>query len=353
MDTDKRNDISMLLAFAVFVEVLVVVLALSPTGSLAAKHGPPASLIKAAFLFGLTLAATALLRLVLPGPKTPALFYRPGGPSFGRTLYYGFAAAVILTFFRAALLVSLHFAGTDLVTTLPTSFLAQGPFAIMARVLLGVAAAYLFFGYVQGFVGGALGRRAGLAAAATLAATTAIWPAVGPAYWLGGHAPWAAFLAWRLPEAAALAYLCERTRNVLAPLVAVFLIEWFGAVGVGIYAIFGKWPFLFASLVIFLAAAEILVAERRRALRAVGGFFKLLLGRAPGASFADAVLFAAALAAGNSLIRALNVVENRIIAAALAAALFAAALVLWFSRRARRLEPKASAVEKAKDESGR
>jgi hypothetical protein len=354
MGAEKRNDISMLLAFAVFVEVLVVVLAFSPTGSLAAMQGPPTNLIKAAFLFGITVAGTALLRLVLPGPKTPAVFYRPGGSSFGRTLYYGLAAAVILTFYRAALLVALHFKGTDFFTTLPTSYLAQDPFAIMARVLLGVAAAYLFYGYVQGFVGGALGRRAGLVAAAALAATTSIWPAVGPAHGLGGHPAWLAFLAWRLPEALALAYLCERTRNVLAPLVAVFLIEWFGAAGVGVYAIFGKWPFLFACLIIFLAAAEILVAERRRALRAVGGFFKLLLARAPGASFADAVLFAAALTAGHALTRALSLLENRVlVAAVVVAALFAAALVLWFLQRARRLEPKTPAVEKAGNESRR
>ncbi len=85
MNAGNRKDISILLAFAVFFEVLAVVLAFCPTGSLAATYGAPASLIKASFLFGMTLAGTALLRLVLPGPGPRAPFYRPGGSSFGRT----------------------------------------------------------------------------------------------------------------------------------------------------------------------------------------------------------------------------------------------------------------------------
>jgi hypothetical protein len=177
---------------------------------------------------------------------------------------------------------------------------------------------------------------------------------VGGAYWLGGYAPWAAFLAWRLPEALALAYLCERTRNVLAPLVAAFLLEWFSAVGVGIYGIFGNWPFLFACLMIFLAAAEVLVAERRRVLRAVGGFFSLLFSRTPGASFPDAVLFAAALAAGHILMRALNLVEGHILPSSLVTAtLLAAAITLWLVKRGTRPERKKPALERATDESGR
>ncbi len=354
MNAANRKDVSLLLAFAVFLEVAAVVLAFCPAGSLAATHGAPTGLIKAALLFGMALAGTALLRLVLPGPGPGAPFYRAGGASLGRTLYYGFAAAVVLTLYRAAPLVALHFKGTNFFTTLPTSLLAQGPFAIMARVLLGVAAAYLFFGYVQGFVGGALGRRAGLVAAATLAATAATWPAAGGAYWLGGYAPWATFLAWRLPEALALGYLCERTRTVLAPLVAAFLLEWFSAVGVGIYAIFGNWPFLFACLIIFLAAAELLVAERRRVLRAVGGLFSLLFSRAPGASLADAVIFAAALAAVHALARALDLVEGHVLAASLVtAALLAGAITLWFVGRAKGQERKKPALERARDESGR
>lgn len=348
MDTDKRNGISTLLAFAVFLEVLVVVLAFCPTGSLAAMRGAPTALINASFLFGLTLAATVLLRFVLPGPKTPALFYRPGGSSLGRTLYYGLAAAVILTLFRAALLVALHFTGTEFATTLPTYLIRQGPLAAMARAVVALAAAYLFFGYVQGFVGGALGRRAGLIAAATLAATTAIWPAVGGAYWAGGHPAWLAFLAWRLPEALALAYLYERTRNVLAPLVAVLLIEWLGAIGVGIYALSGRWAFafLFLCAITFLAAVGILAAERGRAFRAVGGFFALLLGRSPDAGLLDAILFAAALAASYSLVRALDLIENRvIIAPLLVAVLLAGAVALWLLERARGPKPKTPALE--------
>ncbi len=348
MGVDKRNGMSMLLIFAVFVEVLVVVLAFCPNGSLAAMRGAPTGLINASFLFGLTLAATILLRFVLPGPKTPALFYRRGGTSLGRTLYYGLAAAVILTSFRTALLLALHFTGTELTTTLPTYLIRQGPLAAMARAVVALAGAYLFFGYVQGFVGGALGRRTGLIAAATLAATTAIWPVVGGAYWLGGHSAWLAFLVWRLPEALAFAYLYERTRNVLAPLVAVLLIEWFGAIGVGIYAISGRWTFafLFSSAIIFLAAAGILVPERGRVFRAVGGFFALLFGRSPDAGLLDAILFAAALAASYSLVRALDLVESRVIVAPLlVAVLLAGAVALWLLERARGRRPKTPALE--------
>jgi hypothetical protein len=297
----------------------------------------PAALVPAAVLFGAAFAATALLRAVLPGPKTPSLFYRPGGASFARSLYYGFVAAVVLTFYRAALLVALHFAGTDFFTTLQLEALRGGPAAVFARLLSALAAAYLFYGYIQGLAGGALGRRAGLVVAAALAAATAVWPAAGPSHWVGHHRPWFVFLVWRLPEGLALAYVCERVRNLLAPFVAVFLMEWFGAVGVGIYGLFGKWPFLFACVVIFLAAAEILVAERRRALRAIGGFFATLFGRAAGASLVDAALLAAALAGAYVLVRSLDLIGRRsIIAVALAAALFAAAVTLWLVKRFRR-----------------
>jgi hypothetical protein len=354
MKAGNRNGISIVIAFAVFLEVLAVVLAFCPTGSLAAMNGAPGSLIKAAMLFGMMLAGTVLLRLVLPGPGAASPFFRKGGSSFTRTLYYGFAAAVLLTFYRAALLIALKFKGTEFFTTLPTSLLSDGPFAIMARVLLGVAAAYLFFGYVQGFVGSALGRRAGLVAAAALAATTAIWPAVGGAYWIGSYPSWAAFLAWRLPEALALAYLCERTRNVLAPVVAAFLLEWFSAVGIGLYGLFGDWPFLFACLMIFLASAEILVAERRRIVRGAGGLFALLLGRTAGASLPDAVIFAAALAAGHTLARALDLIEGHVLPAAIAtAALLAGAITLWFVGHAKGREGKKPALEPARDESSR
>ena len=351
MPNEKRTEISTLVAFAVFLEVLAVVLTFCPYGSLAAMEGAPAGLVQAAFLFGLAFGATALLRVVLPGPKTPSLFYRPGGPSFVRSLYYGFVAAVVLTFYRAALLVGLHYGGTDFFTTLPVEFLRGGPTAIFARVLLALAAAYLFYGYVQGLAGGALGRRAGLVVAAALAATTAAWPAAGPVHWVGNYSPWLAFVVWRLPEAIALAYLCERARNLLAPFVAVFLIEWFGAVGVGIYAFFGKWPFLFACLVIFLAAAEILVAERRRVLRAAGGFFAFIFGRAAGASLPDGVLVAAALAGAYVLVRSLDLIGRRsLIAVVVTAALFAAAATLWLVKYYRKDKTAVAALKERGDE---
>jgi len=352
MTDENKAVIPMLVAFAVFCEVLAVVFTFHPYGSLAAMEGAPEGLLRAAFVFGLAFGATALLRAVLPGPKTPSLFYRPGGASLVHTLYYGFAAAVILTFYRAALLVALNFTGTEFFTTLPVDFLRAGPTAIFARIVLALAAAYLFYGYVQGLAGGALGRRAGLVVAAALVAATAIWPPTGPGYWVGPHRPWLVFLAWRLPEAVALAYVCERARNLLAPFAAVFLIEWFSAVGIGIYAFFGKWPFLFACLVITLAAAEILFAERRRFVRAAGGFFALIFRRAAGASLLDAALLAAALAGGYVVVRSLDLIGQRsIIAVVVAAALLAAAAALWLVERYRKRKTAVAALKAPDNES--
>jgi hypothetical protein len=351
MTGENKAVIPMLVAFAVFCEILAVVFTFHPYGSLAAMEGPPEGILQAAFVFGLAFAATALLRAVLPGPKTPSLFYRPGGATFPRTLYYAFAAAVILTFYRAALVVVLNFTGTEFFTTLPVDFLRAGPTAIFARIVLALAAAYLFYGYVQGLAGGALGRRAGLVVAAALAAVTAIWPPTGPGYWAGPHRPWLVFLVWRLPEAIALAYVCERARNLLAPFAAVFLMEWFGAVGIGIYAFFGKWPFLFACLVITLAAGEILLAERRRLARAVGNFFALVFGRAAGASLLDAALLAAALAGGYVLVRSLDLIARRsLVAIIVAAALLAAAAALWLVQYYRKRKAAAPALEEPGDE---
>jgi len=351
MTEGNKAAVPMLVAFAAFCEILAVVFTFHPYGSLAAMDGPPAGLLRAAFVFGLAFGATALLRAVLPGPKTPSLFYRQGGVSFVRTLYYGFVAAVILTFYRAAWLVALNYTGTEFFSTLPADFLRSGPTALFARVVLALGAAYLFYGYVQGLAGGALGRRAGLIVAASLAATTAVWPPVGPSCWIGAHRPWLVFLLWRLPEALALAYVCERARNLLAPFVAVFLIEWFGAVGAGIYAFFGKWPLLFACLVITLTAAEILFAERRRLARTVGNFFGFIFGRAAGASLPDAALFAAALAGAYVLVRGLDLIGSRsIIAIIVAAALLAGAAAMWLVKGYRRDKKAVVALRERGDE---
>jgi hypothetical protein len=331
MDDVKSHPISMLLAFAVFLEAMAAFVAFNPGGSLAATAGEPTGIVRALSLLGVTLAATVLLRLILPGPKPPSLFYRSGGPSLTRVLYYGFAAAVLLTFYRAAWVIGLHYAGTELVGTVPVDRFNAGPSAVLARVVVSLAGAYLFYGYVRVLVGRTLGERAGLAAAAVLAAVATIWPPVGAPFWMGSHEPILVFLLWRLPEAVALAYLAHRTRTVLAPVAAVFLIEWFAAIGTGIFALFGKWPFLFGCLITILVTAEILVAERRAVGRGVGGFFALLAARSEDASLLDAFLLAAALAGGAVLVRAADLIDNYlIIAVALAGVLLAGAVVLWF-----------------------
>ncbi|UCH78524.1 MAG: hypothetical protein JSU81_00830 [Candidatus Coatesbacteria bacterium] len=345
MEAADKKKLSLLLVLAVWCEALVVVFTFAPTGSLAALEGPPAGLLQAAFLLGLTLAATALLRLVLPGPKPPALFAGRGAASLGRSLYYGFAAAVLLTLFRAAWVVGLSLGETPLIATLPLDIFRAGPFAVLARVVATLAGAYLVYGYLQRFLGGALGRRAGLLTAATVGAAATIWPLAGAPYWAGSHAPALVFAAWRLPEALALAYLGERTRNVLAPLVAVFLMEWFAAVGTGLFAMFGRWPFLFACLIVFLGAAELAIAERRRVVRAVGGFLALIFGRAPApeAGLLDGVLLAASFAGAYTLYRAFDLLAHyRVIAVAVGGALLAAAVVLAVVHYTRR--PRAKAV---------
>ena len=87
---------------------------------------------------------------------------------------------------------------------------------------------------------------------------------------------------------------------------------------------------------------------------AAGGFFSFLFSRGAGASLPDAALFAAALAAGHVLIRALDLVESHVLPASLVtAALLAGAITLWFVGRARGHERKKPALEQARDESGR
>ncbi len=334
MSAEAKASPSLLLLFAVLCEVLAVVLSVGPTGSLAAPAGVASGLGRSAVILGLALAVTALARTALPGPT--ALFVRRGSTSLGRSLYYGVLAAVILTFFRAALTVGLELAGTTFLVTLPAGATARGPTAAVAVLVSALAFGYLFFGYVQSVVGGALGRRPGLIAAAALAAVALVWPAAGPSARVGGYAAWAVFVAWRLPEALALAYLAERVGNVLAPLAAIFLLEWFTAVGAGIFVFFGKWPFLFACLVIILAAAEVAVGERRRLARAVAGFFRLLFGRAGLLSFVDAVLFTLALSGAYALAHSAGIITGRgVVAPVTIGVLYIAAVVLWLSWRRR------------------
>ena len=170
------------------------------------------------------------------------------------------------------------------------------PFAAVAGMVTAVTNAFLLFGYVQGTVAATTGRRAGFLAAAALAAAAAAWPAGGAGVRVGEYGPWLVLAAWRLPEALALAWLTERTRSVVAPMVASFLLASLAATATGIFSLFGKWPFLFAAVVLFLVTVELLIAERRRAARAVGGFFVFAAKPARADSIIDGALLTAALA---------------------------------------------------------
>ncbi len=328
----RETSAPFVLVAAVFLEALAAVLAFAPAGSLALPAGAATGFVRAAIFLGVVVVTTVIVRTALPGPKAASIFWRAGGSSFPRTLYYGLLAAVVLTFFRAAWVVALNYAGTPFVVTLAAERPA-GPFGVFTPIVLSVAACYFFYGYLQGLVGGALGRRAGLLAAATLAALAVVWPLTASTRQVGEYS-WQLFLAWRLPEAFALAWLAERTRNLLAPLVAIFLTAWFTAMGVRIFVLFGMWPFLFGCLVILLATAEILIAERRRLGRAAGGFFGLVFGYEATSSLVDGLLLAAALAGAYTLVRTSHALAGKVyVGAAVAGVIFAGAVALWFVAR--------------------
>jgi len=292
---------------------------------------------------------TTFLRAVVPGARPAEIFARAGGPSLERKLYLGLLAAVIITFFRAALVVGLSAAGVGFQVTVPPPLPGLWPLQLLGRAAADVTAGYLFYGYVLATVGAVLGRRAGLLAAATLAAAATVWPATAAPAQIAFYPPWLIFVAWRLPEALALSWLAERTRGILAPLVALFLTAWLVAVGSGIYATFQNWPFLFACLILTLGAIEVVIAERRRIGRAIGGFAALLVGGDTRASFIDGLLVAAAVAALYKLATAASQAARPWHLAAAAAALLAAATVMAFAARAKKEPPAAAAFKRIND----
>jgi len=299
-----------LAAFALVAEVSAAVLIFAPTASLLAPRGTPTHLVSAAVLLAVVAGATALWRLVVPGPKAAALLGRPGGVPALRALYYGILAGILLVFYRAAWVVVLHFKGTAMAVTLGGGAPSLSPFAAGATLLAALAGAYLFFGYVQGTTAAAFGRRAALVVAAVLAAATASWPLDGGASRVGEYGPWLVFAAWRLPEALALAYLTDRCGNVAAPAAAVVLLAWVTALGRALFSFLGSWPFLFGVVILLLVSAEILIGERRRWIRAAGGFFPFLLGGGEGASLLDAALITGAAAGVFALARAADVITR-------------------------------------------
>jgi len=351
---EKKTPPSLLLVLAVLCEVLAVVLAFAPAGSWGAPGGAREHLVPALVLCGALVAATAALRAAVPGAGVGALFVRTGGSSAGRTIYYGFAAAVILAFYRAAWAVALHFAGTSFDVTLPREVVTHGPFPMFAYILASLAAAYLYFGYVQGAVGETLGRRTGVLAAAALAAVAAVWPATGPSAQVGAYAPRLVFLAWRLPEALALAWLAERTRTVFAPLITVFLLAWITAVGTGVYALFGPWAFLLACVFVTLIAIRVVAGEARRLGRAGGGFVAMLFGYDDATSLADSLLFTAALAGVLVVVRATGFITwNRYVSAGAIVAVLTGAVVLAIIGRRRKPSAAPPPAEVAADDAGR
>lgn len=280
-------------ALAVVCEVTAFVVAFAPAGSLAIPAAAVSPLRAAAALFALV-GVTVLWRAFSPGARPGNLFARGDGPPLEKVLYAGLLAAVILTFYRVVLIVTLNFAGVGLNVTVEPPPRGVWPLRTITGVTRDLITVFLFYGFALVTAGTAFGPRAGLFLAATLAAGSAIWPVNAPANQISFYPPWTMFVVWRLPEALAVGWLTEKTRNVLAPLVTVIVISWLAALGEGIYALFGTWPFLFACAVITLVAAEVLIAERHRFGRAVAGFFGTVFGRDPRASFLDSVLITGA-----------------------------------------------------------
>lgn len=341
---DNRTSTSPLLIFAVLCEVAAAVVCLAPSGSLAFPAGAPERVIPALVLIGIVVGATALWRLITPGPKPPVYLFGPGGPSLRRTLYYGFLAAIALAFYRALWVTALNYAGTTFEITLGRGPGLPSAAGAVAGVVTACAAAYLFFGYVQGLVGITLGRRAGLLASAALAAVAAVWPLGGGGGRIGEYGPWLVFAAWRLPEALAFAYLGYRTRSVVAPLTAAFVLAWLAALGRGLFGFFGNWPFLFAVLILLLIAVEIALAERRRIGRAAAGFFRALFAGGDGVGLLDALLWTAALAAVFTVARGADLPAlPKYIGWPAAGVVLAAAALMWWRRRARGRQPSPSA----------
>jgi hypothetical protein len=296
MDNTNRPRQVSLVVFAALLEVAAATVILAPSGSLLAPQGPPALLTRAAAVLVMVLAATHLWRLGIPGVGVGAMWRRPRATGFGRAVYYGLLAAVLISFFRAVGVTALNFTGTAFVATVGRESAWLGPFAPWREIVVAAAAAYFIFVYAQGTLDAALGARLGWLAAAVLYVLATTWPLDGGAARVGEHPPWLVAAAWRLPEGLALGFLGARTRGGVAPLTAAVLVAWVAAAARALFTHFGKWPFLFGVVILFLAATEIAIAERRRLGRAVGGAARLLLGRSNLAGLLDAVLFAVAFA---------------------------------------------------------
>ena len=339
-DGTKNSVTSPLLIFAVLCEVVAAVVCLAPSGSLVNPGGMPERILPAAALLALAVGGTALWRLICPGPKPPAYLYWPGGPSVGRTIYYGVLAAILLAFSRATGVAVLNYVGTTFEATVGRSPGLPSPSGAAAGMLAMIAGAYLFFGYVQGLIGTTLGRRAGMLAAAALAAVTMVWPLGGGGVRIGEYGPWLVFAAWRFPEALALAYLGHRTRSAVAPVTAAFILAWLAAVGRGLFGFFGKWPFLFAVVILLLITVEVALAERRRIGRMIAGFLRSLFAPGEGAGLGDASLLAAALAGAFILARGVELTAKpRYVGWPAAAVVLAGAGIMWWRWRVRRRSP--------------
>jgi membrane protease YdiL (CAAX protease family) len=274
-------------------EIVAALLLISPLGSSLTDSrwaaGPGGALLIIA-----TVAIWPWVVRLLPGPKPWRIFFRRGTPGPFRSIYYGFLAAALIVAYRVLLSVGLWGAGVPIENIVvgndtPIGFLDFG-----RTVVVSAAVGIFFFGYIQGFAERLFGGRAGTLVTGVVFAFCAGFPLTDYGAGPGDLPRWAVFLVLHLPVGLALAYMRRRTRSSVATIAAVFFVAAAVGLGEGILTLLGWAPFLFATVITLLIAAEIVVGERRRLFRFYGGFgtefFTLKGGDEEPASLLDGLL---------------------------------------------------------------
>ncbi|UCE27917.1 MAG: hypothetical protein JSW52_03960 [Candidatus Coatesbacteria bacterium] len=274
-------------------EALAAIVLISPLGSSLADSRWAAGLAGAALMLAAVVAWLWIVRL-LPGPKPWRIFFRRGSSGPFKSVYLGFLAAALIIAYRILLSIGLWARGIPIEEIAVGDESPLGLFGFARILVLALAAGAFFFGYIQGFAERLFGGRTGTLITGIVFGFCAGLPladyGVGP----GGLPLWVSFAVLHLPVGLALAYMRKRTGSWVAPLAALFFVAAAVGLGEGILTILGWAPFLFATVVVLLIAAEIVVGERRRLFRFYGGFFTeyfaLKTGEDEPASLADGLL---------------------------------------------------------------
>ncbi len=290
-------------------EVLAAVLLISPLGSSLADSRWAAGLSGAALMLAAVIAWPWVIRL-LPGPKPWRIFFRRGSSGPFKSVYFGFLAAMLIVAYRVLLSLGLWAWSVPIEEIVIGNDSPMGLFGFARVIALSLAAGVFFFGYVQGFSERLFGGRAGTLVTGIVFSLCVGLPltdyGVGP-----GDLPlWVVFAVLHLPVGLALAYMRKRTGSWVAPAAALFFAASAVGLGEGILTILGWAPFLFATVVVLLVAAEIIVGERGRLFRFYGGlvaeFFTLRTRKDEPASLPDSVLLALVFAGSLFFVRAVD-----------------------------------------------